>query len=323
MPGTLSEYFDGLLVKNGSAYQGLIVYPVCVIAPEFEGPREEYTPLDRALKKGVAYALETGEMDKIRIMNRAGKTIVIDGDTLIGGAQNRMLNSGAVFSGGQEAEIPSSCVEVHRWECGRDRQIPAGKQMFRNSDTVFGSLKRLKLTEALHSLHTDRRIEVDQRKVWKHIAGIFGVSGAKTDTLDLHDLYEFWEKPLQVFSRRFTFIPRQVGAISFLDRKTWFVDIFMNSDMLMNNFRRLVRSYSFDALIEIERGRSTEYLKMPSLKDARQTLKSLRLARLHSYDNAPATARGGAKNFFFSTSRICGTTLIEGDTLIHLTACSR
>lgn len=145
MIGTLSEYIEGLLVRNGSAYQGLIIYPVCLIAPEFEVTAEEMTSLTEALKKGSAHVLETGEMDKIRIMNRRGQMVVLDGETLIGGAQNRMINAGAVFDGKEEAEMPSSCVEVHRWECGGDKTIPSGKHMFRDSDVVFGSLKRLKL----------------------------------------------------------------------------------------------------------------------------------------------------------------------------------
>ncbi len=320
MTGTLSQYIEGLLVRNGTAYQGLIIYPICLIAPEFEVTVGETASLGEALKRGSIHVLETGEMDNIRIINRRGRTVIIDGETLIGGAQNRMINAGAVFDGKEESEMPSSCVEVHRWECGGDKTILPGKRLFRDTDVVFGSLKRLKMTESVRSLHKDRAISIDQRKVWKHIAEVFGVSGAKTKTLDMHDLYEFWDKPLHILSRRFTFTRRQVGTISFLDKKTWFIDIFMNSDMLMKNFRKIVRAYSFDALIQVERGRSTEYLKMPSVQDARQVLKSLRLARLHVFDVDTA---GRRKNHFFSTNRYCGTAVIEGETLIHLTACSK
>jgi len=308
-------------VRTGASYQGLWIFPVCLVAPEFDKSAGEFRTLEEGLRAGTLRVSETGDMGRVLVGNRNGaRAVMLEGETLVGGAQNRMINAGAALAPGAETELPSSCVELHRWDCrtGEKDSIPDDKKYFQRSDIVFGSLKRLKLTGSLHSLHSDRRPAVDQQKVWKHIAGQFGVSGAATRTLDLHDLYEFWDAPLRIFSSRFTVARNQVGLISFLDRHTWFADLFLNNDLLFKNFRKLVRAYSFDALIRLEK----EYRApagAPCLEDARGILKTLRTARLHPCETGP---RGSAGNFFFSTARFAGSALLDAGLLVHMTACS-
>jgi len=319
--GTLAEHLDGLIIKSPSTCQGLTVFPVCLISGEFEKSGEDFLTVGEGLKSGGIRVYETGEMDRVEIENRNGcRAVALDGETLLGGAQNRMITSGSVIESGRRENVPTSCVEVHRWDAksGDRGGIPAEKKYFTGSEAVFGSLKRLKMKETLPALRSDRRSELDQKKVWQHIVDNFGVCGAASKTLDLHDMYEFWEAPLRAFSTRFTVLPNQVGMISFLDRKTWFADIFLNNDLLFRNFRKLVRAYAFDALIRLEKGLRAPS-KKPGMDEAKAVFRGLKSASLHQMKAASGEYR---HSHFFSTARFCGTAVIHDGRAVQIAACS-
>lgn len=306
-------------MRNGASYQGLHVFPICVTSPEFEISLG-MTTLEDGLKTGRLEACETAHMSYVHLRNRGETIAVMSGETLIGGAQNRMINCGVVLSGGESSEVASSCVELHRWDCkpGKDEPVPDDKQLFGSSDAVFGSLKKTMLVNSIGSMRTDRKMEPDQKKIWECITEAFGVSGARTKTLDLHDLYEFWESPLKIFSSRFALRPGQVGTMVFTDRNTWFVDIFGDSELLYKNFRKLLKGYSLDTLLNIERSGAAQTTYSINTDTAKSILKSLKPSLLHPLD--PVRHRG---SYFFDSRKFCGTLLTSATRLTHLSACSK
>jgi hypothetical protein len=320
MMPTVAQFLDSLMVKNGSVYQGLWIFPICLVSLDFDRGGEEMTTLSDGLKTGEIQVRETGAMDRVYVINKSGgRAVVLEGETLVGGAQNRIINACAVVEPHADIEMPSSCVEVRRWDCkpGHSDPIPSGKKKFEKSDFGIGSLRRLKMEAAIYSLHMEMDVRIDQKTVWEHIVRQFGFSGASTKTLDLHDLYEFWDAPLQVFSQRFTFTRSQVGLIAFLDKDTWFIDVFLNRDLLFRNFKKLVRSHAFDALIRLEREIKTPPHKMPTYEIARDVFSRIKTAQAHPFKVGTNT------NLFFSTGKYNGMAAIDGDRLIHLSACSR
>lgn len=316
---SIARFLDGLVVKPGAAYQGLWMFPVCLVSAEFEKTDAEVTPLSEGLRNGRVLIGETGRMDRVRVRNAgAARAVALDGETLLGGAQNRMINVSAAIDPGREAELASCCVEVRRWDIKSADDIPADKRAFKGCDMAYGDLRRLTMEQAAHSLRSDRTVRPDQKDVWQNIVKQFGVSGASTKTLDLHDLYEFWDAALRVYELRYYIQKNQVGLITFHDKRTWFADIFMNHDMLYKYFKPLVRGYAFDALIRLEAGRQPASGRArPTADDAQEKLKSLRTALCH-----PFPAAGAAQSVFFATRNGFGTALHDGSSLIHLAACS-
>jgi len=160
-------------------------------------------------------------------------------------------------------------------------------------------------------------VRLDQNAVWKDIVNHFGISGANTKTLDLHDLYDHWDAALRIMEPRFHIQKNQVGMISFLDKHTWHVDLFRDHDMLYKYFKPLVRAYAFDALIRLES--QTPARGKAQIDNARDIFKSLRTALCH-----PFPSPGGAsKSIFFTTRSAQGTALLAESHLIQLTACSK
>lgn len=315
---SIAPFLDGLTVRPGASHYGLHIFPVCEIPGRTAAECPELLSLAQGLSSGRLLIGETGEMDKVRIRNASGAgALLLDGETLIGGAQNRMINAAAVVPSRHEADLPCSCVEVRRWDMKRKDDIPEGKRAFRVSAMAYGRLRRLRMEHAHRSLRADRSVRVEQDAVWKDIVSGFGVSGANTKTLDLHDLYEHWDAALRMIEPRFFIHKNQAGIMSFLDRRTWHLDLFRDHDMLYKYFKPLVRAYAFEALIRLESG--TPARGAAQLEHARDIFKSLRTTSCHAF----AAPGGAARAVFFATRAAHGTALLADSHLIQLTACSK
>lgn len=315
---TVAQFTEGLLARNGASYQGLHVFPICVTSAEFEKPLG-FSSLEDGLSTRRLEARETADMSFVRLKNSGSPIAVIGGETLIGGGQNRMINCGSALLTGDSVEAPTSCVEIHRWDCksGNDDAAPDDKKFFDRSDAVFGGLKRTMMVNSLGSMRTNRVIEPDQKKVWECITEAFGTSGARTKSLDMHDLYDFWDAPLKIFSSRFAIRPGQVGIIVFTDKNAWFADIFGDTELLYKNFRKLIKGYSLDALLKLERdGAARPY--QASLDMAKNALKTIKPSLLH-----PLNEHRHKGTYFFESGKFCGTLLSCGGRLVHLSACSK
>ncbi|HOC94081.1 MAG TPA: hypothetical protein PKH33_17160 [bacterium] len=315
-----AAFLDGLTVKNGSSWQGLWIFPVCLISPEFEKNGTEFSPLSEGIARGTARALETGSMERMLIVNNGPRPLAaLEGETLEGGAQSRLISAGAAVAPGAEAELPSCCVEVRRWDCrpGAADPIPDDKKTFRRADFSMGSLRRARMASAAKSAGSGGLFAPNQKDVWEHIVRLFGESGAASRALDLHDLYEHWDSPIRSFCARFSAFHNQTGLIAFLDKDIWFADIFANRDMFLKYFRGVVRGHCFDALLRLERGHNVPPSKSPGPDSARDALKRIKLARSTSFEIASASG------IFLSSPRILGCALTNSTSILHLSACSR
>ena len=318
---TLAPFLDNLIIKKPITYQGIVVFPVCIVHGDFDAAEDGIISLREGLAAGWLSAEETGRMERVRLRNKnGGAALILDGETLIGAAQNRMLNTSALLRSGASAEFASCCVEVHRWDTkSADRDE---KRTFETSSFAYGALRRLKMQTAEKSLMKDRTAEVGQKAVWQNIVNRFTVTGATTRTLDMHELYEFWDPALKIYEQRFYMGKGQRGMVTFIAGGGWFIDVFLNYDVLAKYVRPLVRSYAFDDLIRIESGVQSNPAKAPSTKDAQEKLKSLKLVPCHPY--TPGVADENTKtSFFFSARAAFGLAVIDEGRLLHLSACSR
>lgn len=316
---TLGHYIEKFAAKRGDSHQGLHVFPVCALSAEF-APPQGLLSLEEALSAGSIVATETGDMSVASLRNRGASNVAaLDGETLIGGGQNRMLVGGAALSPGEAIETPSCCVEIHRWDCSPGKKaLDEDKKQFTGAASAFGTLKRERLMDSIYSMGADRRMEADQRKVWTRIAEAFSISGAATKTLDLHDLYDYWETHLKLFSSRFTIRQAQVGMIVFLDSRTWFADIFPDPDLLAANYRKLLKGYALDALLRLEKDIAPSPPGSVKLEAAQNVIKLLRPVLPLPLDQ---TKHRGAH--FFETAKLCGSALCRDRGFIHIFACSK
>ena len=90
--------------------------------------------LEESIAKGTATITETserGEVPFLRIENKGNTPILIlEGEELVGGKQNPVVNTTIVVLGGSTLEVPVSCMESGSWDYRR-RNFEAGQALFR------------------------------------------------------------------------------------------------------------------------------------------------------------------------------------------------
>lgn len=320
MGGIAAAFLDRFTIKKPIEFQGLTVFPVCRVGG-IPPDEPETCTLGEGLKTGRVLVYETGKMETVNVMNLdTVPALVMDGETVVGGAQNRMLHTAATVGPGERAEMPSSCVEVRRWDVApggepHSGQIDPDKARFNKSDFAIASLRHQRMGGMERSMRADNKIKVDQQAVWATIVQRFGVSGVKTETLDMHELYDEWDAALRVVTDRFYLAPGQTGMIVFLDRDTWFADIFFTRDLMAKQYRKILRGIAFEALIRLEAGIVIPASRRPKPEHARDALRGLRVAR-----EAPTP---DGRNRFLSSPKCRGFAALSGNEVVCLSACSR
>ncbi len=144
MSTTLLQRIDRLRVGEPRIHSSLTVFPIV-------GPRDgevSYDLLQDALESGTLEVSEQGSasVNSLLAINR-GKhpVLILDGEELVGGKQNRMVNSSVLVSPGRTV-LPVSCVEQGRWH--------DATPSFTTREASYPSLRREKTEQVQSSLRT-------------------------------------------------------------------------------------------------------------------------------------------------------------------------
>ena len=90
--------------------------------------------LEQALDDGtfrITEVSEGGSVPFLRAENNGSKPVLIlDGEELVGGKQNRIVNTTIIILPGKVMDIPVSCMEAGRWNRRRE-DFTSGEAMFR------------------------------------------------------------------------------------------------------------------------------------------------------------------------------------------------
>jgi hypothetical protein len=150
------------------------------------GPSEEdgLTLLEDSLEAGSFRLEELGEggsVPELRVINGGSTAVlVLEGDELVGGKQNRVVNSSVLIAADSELILPVSCVERGRWS-RRSRTVSSG------CATPHLSLRHLKSRSVHDSLKRGRGHRSDQGAVWEEVDRLSNVYDSPSPTDALQD----------------------------------------------------------------------------------------------------------------------------------------
>lgn len=138
-------------------------------------------PMEAALRKGtvsIREASESGEVPFLLFENGGDlPVIVLDGEEVVGGKQNRIINTTLVIPGSTTVKIPVSCIQAGRWK--HDRAD------FRSGHAIFPARShaahKASVTANVHSSGNHRS---DQHTVWNHVSHSLNTLGVHSPTLD-------------------------------------------------------------------------------------------------------------------------------------------
>ncbi len=292
---------DGCLestrVGEGREFGGMALFP---LFREGESPLR-YLVLAEAISGGAVEVREraAASVPELWLVNRSGSMVlVMDGEEIVGGKQNRMANASFLIAAHSEVLLPVTCVEHGRWHDVAPRFSPG--------EAAPSFLRREKEIQVRESLRTGARHAADQGAVWDSIAARQVEECVSSPTGALNDIYVRKTESLAAYERAFAYPEGAVGMAVALNERMVGADLFDQPSTAGKLWSKLVRSYAMDA----DPGRAA-----PPVSSARaeRLLRRLVGARTEVY---PSIALGW--DVRLEGERATGSALVHEGIVVHL-----
>ncbi len=225
---------------EGTSFRGMIVFPVFTVG---EGtPTLAYRTLAEALAEGWVEVVEkpTATVPELVLRNRGTTMVfVLDGEEIVGGRQNRIVNASFLVGAGAEVVLPVSCVEQGRWHDTSPR--------FSAGEVSFARLRRAKEQQVRISLQHYGRPVADQMEVWSSVAELQAETATSSPSGAMHDVYLNRAADLAAYEEACRYQPGAVGLVVGLNGQVAGADLFDQPRTAEALWPRLIRSYALDA----------------------------------------------------------------------------
>ena len=164
--------------------------------------------------------------------NAVTPLILIDGEEIVGGDQNRLVNSTILVAPKSEMKIPVSCTERGRW---------AYKSEFKDSDYIanYETLRaKMRASGKQHFL---------QSIVWSSIDSLEDANEYKSPTSAMTESYENLKIDHNEFIKAFNVEDKQNGVVIILNGEIKGFELFLNSEIYREFHEKILKSYLIDA----------------------------------------------------------------------------
>lgn len=246
----------------------------------------------------------SAEVPTITVTNPGGRaTLLVEGETVTGGQQNRVLNVSVLVPAASTIEVPVSCVEAGRW---------GGRAEFERGRTFAPRrVRRVKNATVARSVHASGTKYSDQGAVWNAIDVELDALAVTSRTRAFHDA----EVALERDDRAAVLaelveagpLPGQCGLVFGHGGRIVSAEIFATHELLVANWEGLVRAALLDSPVVVE-GR-------PSVSRALRFVNRLATG---TATRSPGVGLG--EETHIRTSRLVGQALLFEGGLVHASA---
>jgi hypothetical protein len=288
-------------------YKNLTLYPIICL----QDSGLAYLLLEEALKQNHVDVEEIGkgEVSELRVTNKSDSDVlIVSGEELIGGKQNRTVNISILVSAKSALNIPVSCTEKGRW-----RESIHGKKMTSTSNHYSSSFLRKSMVDSVSESLKDRgSYKSDQGGVWRGITRSLTSHNFSSNTEAQHDLFTANQKNIEEYESHFSITPDQIGVLSFIDGKPKGIDLFNSTITMGKIFPKIIKSYAIDALGTFNNSTISD---PPLQKEPEEYFHDILNANTKKY-----TAPGKGEHQLIETSDVKGMALTLNDEILHLYA---
>ena len=247
MEQSIQVYLGSLQLGEVQLFKNLAMVPVVSDYDDGLG----YITLGEALSAEsieIREVSEGGSVPELRVVNRAGKMVLIlDGEELVGAKQNRIVNTTILVAADTEIVIPVSCVEQGRWNYK--------SHVFSSKQRVMSpSIRQVKARDVNASLRSTGRYRSDQSAIWEEVAGLASRRGAVSDSMDMDHVFDKEAPVIKEYLEGFALVDRQAGAVFLVNGKVVGMDAFGKAATFSRVFKNLLESYAMDAIDRFEKG---------------------------------------------------------------------
>ena len=187
------------------------------------------------LKKGFELGLvnvkecETSTVNTIVVENKSvTPLLLIDGEEIVGGDQNRIVNATILVGPQSEMKIPVNCTEHGRW---------GFKHKFRESEHMANYMTR---SAKAHARYTNMD---EQGAVWGAIEKLEQKRSFSSPTQAMSENYEDAKSDLNKILPAFKAVDGQSGIVVIIDGEIKGFEIFANSDVYRQFHEKVLKSY--------------------------------------------------------------------------------
>lgn len=171
--------------------------------------------------------------------NQGGQPILlVEGETLLGAKQDRVLNVSVLLAAHQVTTVPVSCVEAGRWG-----SIQPTRRSTSHAPTRLRADKTRSVIKSARSRGTRHS---DQSGVWKNVAESEVVYGAASPTSSLRDVQDVAADEIEALLPATGPAPGQVGVIVAAGGRPTVLELFDDPATFEAYWRSLVRGYALD-----------------------------------------------------------------------------
>jgi hypothetical protein len=206
------------------------------------GPK--YRTLGDGLASGEVLVTEQAHasVGALKVLNRSSlPVLILDGEEVVGGLQNRVVNTTLLVPPKTAFDLPVSCVEHGRWH-----QVDGH---FRAGDAAHPTLRRQKSQQVTASLHQFQTATSDQAAIWAEVDARHLSTGTHSATAALRDAFQLRALDIDRMVEGFAQPPdKATGVVLLLDGHAMCADLFDRPEALRHYWPRLVRSYALEAL---------------------------------------------------------------------------
>lgn len=231
--------------------------------------------------------------------------LLLEGETVSGGRQNRVLNVSVLVPAGATVDIPVSCVEQGRWGGGREFD--------RSPSLAPRRVRREKLHGVNRHVAEGGHKFSDQGAVWHVVNNELNRLGVNNDTHSLLDTEHVIQQRHDIAAAVDELVqrgplPGQCGVIVAHGGRTVSADVFANPDLLACQWSAIVQAAMLDAPGPEVHGR-------PSASKALSFLR-----KFCSGEARLAPGVGLGREHHVAAKRLVGQALVWDDVLVHASA---
>ena len=281
-------------------------------------PGQDYLTLDEATAEGAVEIQEAGARTVPSVDAKTGpsKVLILGGDTIVGGAQNRIINITVLLKAAATTSIPVSCLEAGRWNSGQTFLAA------RPVDRAMRSMVAEQVTRHARARGTDGSVPAymaDQSSIWSEIGVRMARSGGFSATNALHHVYEQEETRLDDFTQAFPMPPGSRGVAFGLNDGLIGLDLFGSVETLERQWPRLVTSAA-SALLDRRRAVAAGTASAPrhGRLDSRALDRMLRRASTALEEATVNPSVGEGADVRFGGPKVLGTALVHDGRAIHI-----
>jgi len=302
MEKTIGDFLEQLKVGRKQTHKNLALYPL--LSTYAVGL--DYLLLDEALSDNLIEVVEVsegGSVPELKVVNKAARMILIlDGEELVGAKQNRIVNTTILVDRKTTLVIPVSCVEHGRWSYNTSKFHSQNRMMSSN-------LRAMKSEQVSHSIRAVGEFRSDQGAIWDGIAEKAARRGAHSPSGAMAAIYDKERPSIDEYIKDFHQIDSQVGAIFMINGKVAGMDAFGRPDTFSKVFKKLLESYSLDAIDWYEEGKEYKALKS-------EVTKFRKAADAAGSEGTPGVGLG--MDFRIESRQVTGFGLVLNDQILHM-----